>query len=59
MYVHTHNREGILKQIETKLTSGVEAGNDTFILIAATVYYHEQVGVAITSLLQHQIEVIE
>lgn len=36
-------REGIVKEIEGKLTSGVEASNDTFLLMAASVYYHEQV----------------
>lgn len=44
-------RENIVKQVEAKLTSGVDAGNDTFILIAANIYYHEKVGVVITSLL--------
>ena len=38
------HRESIVKQIEGKLTSGVDAGNDTFILMAASVYYHEQVS---------------
>ena len=37
-------REAILKQVEGKLTSGVDASNDTFILMAASIYYHEQVG---------------
>ena len=37
-------RESILKQVESKLTSGVDASNDTFILMAASIYYHEQVG---------------
>ncbi len=34
-------RDGILKQLETKLTSGVD--NDVFILMAASIYYNEQV----------------
>ncbi|XP_064387302.1 coatomer subunit epsilon-like [Halichondria panicea] len=33
-------RDGILKQLETKLTSGVD--NDVFILMAASIYYNEQ-----------------
>ncbi len=37
------SREAILKDIEGKLTSGVDASNDTFLLMAASVYYHEQV----------------
>ena len=36
-------REAILKRIESKLTSGVDASNDTFILMAASIYMHEQV----------------
>lgn len=39
-----HIRESIVKAVEGKLTSGVDAGNDTFILMAASIYYHEQVG---------------
>lgn len=38
-----YSREVILQQLETKLTSGVD--NDTFILMAASMYYHEQVSV--------------
>jgi hypothetical protein len=30
--------------VEGKLTGGVDAGNDTFILMAASIYYHEQVS---------------
>ena len=30
--------------MEGKLTSGVDASNDTFILMAASIYYHEQVS---------------
>jgi len=35
-------REALLKEIESKLTSGVDASNDMFILMAASVFYHEQ-----------------
>ena len=35
-------REALLKEVESKLTSGVDAGNDMFILMAASVFYHEQ-----------------
>ena len=37
------NRDGIVKRVEDKLTSGVEASNDTFILVAASIYLHQQV----------------
>ena len=33
-----------MKGVEGKLTGGVDAGNDTFILMAASIYYHEQVS---------------
>ena len=36
-------RDSIVKQIEGKLSSGVEANNDTFILMAASIYLHQQV----------------
>ncbi len=36
-----HFREGILKQLESKLTGGVD--NDVFIIMAASIYYHEKV----------------
>ena len=35
-------REALLKEVESKLTSGVDASNDMFILMAASVFYHEQ-----------------
>ena len=28
--------------MEAKLTSGVDASNDTFLIMAASMYYHEQ-----------------
>lgn len=36
------DREGLLKELESKLTAGVDAGNETFLLMAATMYCHEQ-----------------
>ena len=36
------SREALLKEVESKLTSGVDASNDMFILMAASVFYHEQ-----------------
>ena len=36
-------RDSIVKQVETKLSGGVEANNDTFILTAASIYLHRQV----------------
>ncbi len=39
----TQFRDSILKQLETKLTSGVD--NDVFIIMAASIYYHEQVQI--------------
>jgi len=42
-YLHNPSRrEALLKEIESKLTSGVDASNDMFILMAASVFYHEQ-----------------
>jgi coatomer protein complex subunit epsilon len=35
-------REGILKKLEAGISSGVDASNDMFLLMAASVYYHEQ-----------------
>lgn len=35
-------RESIIQNLETKLTSGVDSNNDLFLLMAASVYYHEQ-----------------
>lgn len=35
-------REAILRDVESKLTSGVDASNDTFLIMAASMYYHEQ-----------------
>lgn len=36
-------RDSIIKQVEGKLSSGVEATNDTFILMSASMYLHQQV----------------
>lgn len=38
-------RDMIVKQVESKLSSGVEASNDTFILMGASIYLHQQVCV--------------
>ena len=35
-------RGSLLKELETKVNAGVDADNDTFLLMAATVFYHEQ-----------------
>lgn len=35
-------RDAIIKQVEAKLSSGVEANNDTFILVSAAMYLHQQ-----------------
>lgn len=35
-------RESVIQNLETKLTSGVESNDDLFLLMAASVYYHEQ-----------------
>lgn len=35
-------RESIIQNLESKLTSGVDSNDDLFLLMAASVYYHEQ-----------------
>jgi len=35
-------RESILQSLETKLTGGIDSNDDLFLLMAASVYYHEQ-----------------
>lgn len=35
-------RESVIQNLETKLTSGVDSNDDLFLLMAASVYYHEQ-----------------
>ena len=36
-------REAILKDLDQQLTSGIDASNDTFMIMAASVYLHEEV----------------
>jgi len=38
-------QESILQNLETKLTSGVDSNDDLFLLMAASVYHHEQASV--------------
>jgi len=33
----------IIQNLETKLTGGIDSNNDLFLLMASSVYYHEQV----------------
>ena len=35
-------REALLKELETKINAGVDADNDTFLLMAASIFYYEQ-----------------
>lgn len=35
-------REALLKELESKVNAGVDADNDTFLLMGASVFYHEQ-----------------
>ncbi|XP_062516839.1 coatomer subunit epsilon-like [Corticium candelabrum] len=37
-----HKRDGIIADVDSKLNSGVDASNNTFFLIAATIFYNEQ-----------------
>ena len=41
-------RDTIIQNLETKLTGGIDSNYDLFLLMASSVYYHEQV-VIITS----------
>lgn len=41
------SRDSILTTIDKKLTSGLDANNDTFILMAASMYLHQQVQSAV------------
>ena len=36
-------RDEVLKDLDKKLTSGVDADNDTFIIVASSIYYNEEV----------------
>ena len=36
-------REAILKDLDQQLTSGIDASDDTFMIMAASVYLHEEV----------------
>ena len=35
-------RESLLRDLDSKVNAGVDADNDTFLLMAATIFYHEQ-----------------
>ena len=44
-YLHSPSqRAALLARLEEKLSSGVDASNDTFLLMAAGIYCHEKVG---------------
>jgi len=43
-------RDMIIQNLETKLTGGIDSNNDLFLLMASSVYYHEQV---VRSFLDH------
>jgi len=46
-------RETILATVDKKLTSGLDVDNDTFILMAASMYLHQQVKVVGNTLYLH------
>lgn len=37
-----HSREALLRDLDSKVNAGVDADNDTFLIMAASVFYHEQ-----------------
>jgi coatomer protein complex subunit epsilon len=42
-YLHNPSRrESLLRDLESKVNAGVDADNDTFLLMAASVFHHEQ-----------------
>ena len=46
-------RESILQNLDTKLTSGVDSNDDLFLLMAASVYHHEQASCMIFTYVQY------
>lgn len=41
-YPPLHPREALLRELDSKVNAGVDADNDTFLLMAASVFYHQQ-----------------
>ena len=39
---HLFFRESLLCDLESKVNAGLDADNDTFLLMAASIFYHEQ-----------------
>ena len=38
-----YSREKVVQDLDSKMSSSVDVSNDTFLLMAAAIYYHEEV----------------
>lgn len=43
-----YSRDSIVRDLESKMAGSIDVSNSTFLLMAASIYYHEQVCVDAT-----------